>query len=107
MTNEEFIKDLPTEPHGIQGTAISLVLSPEVPGFDGTTYEIAEKLKRDQMRLFEMLIAEKGGAVTLSAESNAGVGKNGVYVEPEKPKPDPVTDAQKILDGSPEPFPSG
>ena len=59
VTEEEFMKDMPTQPHGILGTAISLVLSPEIPGYDGTTYELAEMARQATLRLLETVITEK------------------------------------------------
>lgn len=42
MIHEEFVKELPKEPHGIRGRALTVVLSPEEPGCEGTTIELLE-----------------------------------------------------------------
>ena len=48
MTNVEFMRNYETtEPHGIVGQALSLVLTPEEPGYTGTTIELMEKYGLD------------------------------------------------------------
>lgn len=44
MMTEHFIKDIVEEPHGIKGTYLSVVVSPETPGVEGTTTELYETL---------------------------------------------------------------
>ena len=59
MKDVHLIETNPTlQPHGIHYTALSLVLTPEVPGVSGTTVELMETAN-DQNRLFEMVIANK------------------------------------------------
>jgi len=54
---EHFIKNLEKVPRGIMGSALSLVLSPEEPGIEGTTIELMETA-RDGVKPFSQL-AEK------------------------------------------------
>lgn len=57
MINEEFVKELPKEPHGIVGRALTIVMSPEEPGCDGTTIELLEAAPSDGLsRLIETVI---------------------------------------------------
>jgi len=64
MNDEEFIKDLPLEPHGIVGTDISLVYAPETPGLE-TSIGIAEtvngfgKLEEILLKEHEPVVIEK------------------------------------------------
>jgi len=46
MVEKHLLKDLPTEPHGIKGTFLSVVVDPEVPGVPGTTTELWETLRK-------------------------------------------------------------
>jgi len=60
MHGEHFIKTNPTsEPHGIVGQALSLVISPEVPGVSGTTIELMETEQHGLSRLLETVITVK------------------------------------------------
>jgi hypothetical protein len=59
VTEEHFLKDVPREPHGIIGTEISVVLSPEECGVDGTSINIAET-KSSFLRLYEVVLEDKG-----------------------------------------------
>jgi hypothetical protein len=141
MEEEHFVKDLPTEPHGIIGKAVTLVLSPEIPGLP-TTLDVMETKQKGLPRLYEMILSEKA-AVLLQTTSRIGVGKTGLKLgepfadykdmddciaknkdkddpaaycadimrkvegEPDKPKEQPkdsVTEAQAVLDASPEPY---
>jgi len=52
----EHFKKVSAVPHGIIGEAITLVLSPEVPGYDGTTVDLAETARRETLRLLETVI---------------------------------------------------
>jgi len=56
MNDEEFIKDLPLEPHGIIGTDISLVYAPETPGLE-TSISLAETANGFK-KLEEILLKE-------------------------------------------------
>ena len=58
MTNVEFVRNnfYSCNPHGLIGEAISLVLSPEIPGFEGSTVELAEMMRLQTLRLSEMII---------------------------------------------------
>jgi hypothetical protein len=92
MMEEEFVHDLPTEPHGIQGSAISLVLSPEIPGYEGTTYELAEFHRQAALRLLETVIKIKQeeeqykmSRIALNKESHIGVGKSKLKEQNEEP----------------------
>jgi len=58
MTKEEFIKDIPSEPHGMVGDALSLVLAPETTGAD-TTVEVMESQKNGFPMLVETVMASK------------------------------------------------
>jgi len=54
MHGEHFIKTNPTtEPHGILGQALSLVLSPEEPGYSGSSIELLEMYRKPVLRLLE------------------------------------------------------
>ena len=55
MAQEHFIHDLPSQPHGIIGNALSLVLSPEIPGYGGTSVELAEMARLQFSRLCEII----------------------------------------------------
>jgi len=60
MRDKHFIKtNSNTVVHGLNGQALSLVLSPEVPGVPDTTIELMET--QGTNRLFEMIIKDKGG----------------------------------------------
>lgn len=60
MANEHFIKTDPTsEPHGILGQALSLVLSPEEPGYSDTTTELMETYRKPVLRLLEIVTKTK------------------------------------------------
>jgi len=57
MHDEHFIKTDPTlEPHGIIGQALSLVLSPEEPGYSGTSIDLMEMYEKPVLRLLETVI---------------------------------------------------
>jgi len=56
MINEEFIRNFEYEPHQILGRAVSLVLSPEQPGVQGTTIELMEKYQRPKFKGFSQLL---------------------------------------------------
>ena len=57
MHEEHFIKTDPTlEPHGIIGQALSLVLSPEEPGYSGTTIDLMEMYEKPVLRLLETVM---------------------------------------------------
>jgi len=53
---EQHFKKVSAVPHGIIGEAITLVLSPEIPGYDGTTVDLAETARRETLRLLETVI---------------------------------------------------
>lgn len=55
MAKEHFVHDLPSQPHGIIGNALSLVLSPAIPGYGGTSVELAEMAKLQFSRLCEII----------------------------------------------------
>lgn len=57
LDEDHFIKDFKTEPRGIVGTALSLVLSPEEPGYPGSTVELMEMYKPG-LRLLETVISK-------------------------------------------------
>lgn len=57
MHTEHFVKTNPQlEPHGLVGTALSLVLSPEEPGVAGTTIDIMEMYQKPVLRLLETVV---------------------------------------------------
>jgi hypothetical protein len=60
-TNQEYMRNLPREPHGIIGKDLSLVLAPEIPGCN-TTVGIAETAPHMMglEELFNMVISESG-----------------------------------------------
>jgi len=53
---DRHFKKVSAVPHGIIGEALTLVLSPEVPGYEGTTVELAETARRETLRLLETVI---------------------------------------------------
>ena len=58
MHNEHFIKTDPmSEPHGLIGTALSLVLSPEEPGYEGSSIELMEMKQEPMLRLLETVVS--------------------------------------------------
>jgi len=60
MHHEHFIRTNPkSQPHGILGTGLAIVLSPEVPGYSGTSIELAEMAKRQTLQLLETVIKEE------------------------------------------------
>lgn len=60
MAGEHFIKTDPTsEPHGIIGQALSLVLSPEQPGYTGTSIQLMELYRKPVLRLLETVTNTK------------------------------------------------
>jgi len=60
MATEHFIKTDPTsEPHGILGQALSLVLSPEEPGYSDTTTELMETYQKPVLQLLEIVTKTK------------------------------------------------
>lgn len=60
MVKEHLVKDLPTEPHGIKGTFLSIVVKPEVPGVPGTSTELWETLQKSSpLRLLEIVTTVK------------------------------------------------
>jgi len=60
MHNEHFIKTDPTtEPHGILGQALSLVLSPEEPGYGGSSIELLEMYEKPVLRLLETVAIDQ------------------------------------------------
>jgi uncharacterized C2H2 Zn-finger protein len=87
MHDEHFIETDPTrEPHGILGTALSLVLAPEEPGYADTTIQVMETVQTGFSRLVEILIKEKkedeqyledklSGKAALSEETHIAIGK--------------------------------
>ena len=56
MVNEEFIKNFNYEPHQMLGRAVSVVLSPEEPGVQGTTIDLMEKYQRPKFKGFSQLL---------------------------------------------------
>lgn len=76
MEKDEFIKNLPLEPHGIRGRALSLVCAPEIPGVVGATLEICESAN-GYNRLVETVLQEHGVAIQ-NSEVQIGVGLTGI-----------------------------
>jgi len=64
-----------THPHGIAGTALSLVLSPEEPGYSGTTIELMEKYTTQPqlVRLLETVIKTAKEKETMKTAEKKGV----------------------------------
>ena len=59
------------EPHGMRGKALSLVLSPEVAGFPGTTVELMESMQKQfkgYEELIEMVISEQKEKENMSSK---------------------------------------
>lgn len=109
MSEEHFIKTDPTsEPHGIIGQALSLVLAPEEPGVAGTTIELMETEQHGLSRLLETVIKveteneEEGrkmeeklrGKAALSEEIRIGIGKG--MLKPTVPIVEAVTPTQTV-----------
>lgn len=60
MWNEHFIKpEYSSAPHGIIGNGLALVLSPEEPGYVGTSVELAEVARVQTLKLLETVISEE------------------------------------------------
>ena len=60
MHEAHFINTDPTkEVHGMFGTALSLVLSPEEPGFVGSTVDLMEMYQRPVLQLLETVITHR------------------------------------------------
>lgn len=66
-------KKVSAVPHGIIGEAITLVLSPEVPGYDGTTVDLAETARVQTLRLLETVIKTEKEKENYMSKLNAGV----------------------------------
>jgi len=56
MVNVERVRDLPLEPHGIRGRALSIVTGTEIPGVMGNTLEVMETVERGVSQLLETVI---------------------------------------------------
>jgi hypothetical protein len=101
MHGEHFIRTNPTsEPHGIVGQALSLVVSPEVPGVEGTTIELMEMEQHGLSRLLETVIKvneekERMSNIGIRKEGHVVVGKTGVITE-EKEKVQPKQETKEI-----------
>lgn len=60
MHNDHGLEVSEEEPHGIKGSFLSLVVSPEEPGVEGTTFELYETLRtRSPMQLLETVTKNK------------------------------------------------
>ncbi len=59
MAEEHFVKVATLEPHGMLGTALSVVLSPEEPGYAGTTIEPLTETVSQLSRLCETITKTK------------------------------------------------
>ena len=71
MQNTEYLKNYETtEPHGIVGQALSLVLSPEEPGYTGTTIELMEKYQKPVSQLLETVIKTAKEKETMTQTSS-------------------------------------
>jgi hypothetical protein len=87
MHGEHFIKtNLTSEPHGIVGQALSLVVAPEVPGVEGTTIELMETEQHGLSRLLETVIQyreekERMSNIGIRKEGHVAVGKTGVITD--------------------------
>jgi hypothetical protein len=110
MHTEHFIKTDPTrEPHGILGTALSLVLAPEEPGYADTSIQLVETAQSGLSRLVEILIKTKkeeekhledklSGKAALSEETHIAIGKATPKQRPEIPESNlkPITPTQTV-----------
>ena len=56
MNHEHFIKNFNYEPRGMIGRALSIVISPEIPGVPNTTINLMEKYQRPQFKGFSQLL---------------------------------------------------
>ena len=56
METVEHFKDLPLEPHGIRGRALSIVLAPETPGVQGNTLEVMETMRNGLSQLLDIIV---------------------------------------------------
>lgn len=70
---QNHFKKVSAVPHGIIGEAITLVLSPEVPGFSGTTVNLAEIQRQETLRLFETVIQVEKEREEYMSKLNCGV----------------------------------
>jgi hypothetical protein len=70
---QNHFKKVSAIPHGIIGEAITLVLSPEVPGYSGTTVNLAEIQRRETLRLLETVIKTEVEREEYMSKLNCGV----------------------------------
>ena len=78
MLETHLIKDGVTAPHGMVYKALSLVLSPEVPGVDATTVEIMETWGKPLSQLLETVTNDKKQQITWETKM-----KDKIVVQPE------------------------
>jgi hypothetical protein len=99
MNGEHFIKTDPTtEPHGIIGTELSLVLSPQETGLD-TTIQVMETVGHGFSELCEMMIKEKGFAVGPSTGTVIVTPSGPAHVKPKEYKVSMIGNTFHIVNG--------
>ena len=92
MAEVEFMRNMNSQPHGIIGNGLSLVLSPEIPGYGGTSVELAEMQRKESLRLSETIIKEekekeeylKMSKIALKKEESIAVGHAKIKLEPKE-----------------------
>lgn len=101
MNIEHFIKVNPeSEPHGLLGEALSIVVAPRVPGVEGTTLQVMETEQHGLSQLLETVITvneekERMSNIGIRKEGHVAVGKTGVITE-EKEKVQPKQETKEI-----------
>lgn len=69
VTREEYLKDIPKEPHGMIGRELSLVLSPETPGYGDTSIELMEMYRKPVLKLLETITQVEKEKTSYMSES--------------------------------------
>lgn len=86
MRDIEYVKNYETtEPHGIVGQALSLVLTPEEPGYTGTTIELMETSQR-LSQLLEMVIKTEKEKETMAKQTKKTKVPYRIREQTEKPE---------------------
>ncbi|MFA5366239.1 MAG: hypothetical protein WC325_13745 [Candidatus Bathyarchaeia archaeon] len=70
---DRHFKKVSAVPHGIIGEALTLVLSPEIPGYSGTTVELSEIARVETLRLLETVIQAEKEREDYMQKLNCGV----------------------------------
>lgn len=102
MYQKHMIKiDPTTEPHGMFGTALSLVLTPEVPGYPGSTVELMETWKHNPSlsQLLETVIQTKKEEEQMAKPSKVPYKHREIREQDETPPTPPCPDGWHEVDG--------